>query len=144
MLNPIVFTERVVRDSLCYDLTTHPVADPNLHAQLRALPSLDHTRQSPLLNGPYVSLSRQSSPRLYPWQHEGTLEESWEECRRHAENLRLIRSIGAPATEPDTSRHAAVRPHTPGSPGVRCDLLGKSTERDLFGNEMTPHGRRRR
>src|ERR1041385_8748421 len=58
MLDPIGVTERVVRDFLRYQLTTYPFADPNLHAQLRALLNLDHTRQSPLLKGPYVSLSR--------------------------------------------------------------------------------------
>lgn len=34
--------------------------------------------------------------RFYPWQLERTVEES----RRHAENLRLIRSVGAPAAPP--------------------------------------------
>ncbi|MEH2187405.1 MAG: hypothetical protein V7K64_14710 [Nostoc sp.] len=28
--------------------------------------------------------------RFLPWQLEGTAEESWEECERHAENLRLL------------------------------------------------------
>ncbi|MCH9662646.1 MAG: hypothetical protein K0U66_03180 [Gammaproteobacteria bacterium] len=29
-------------------------------------------------------------PRFLPWQLEGTPEESWAECERHAENLRLL------------------------------------------------------
>lgn len=37
-------------------------------------------------------------PRFYDFQLNQSAEESWEECRRHAENIRLIRSIGAPAT----------------------------------------------
>lgn len=57
-LNPIVFTEKVVRSFLRYQLTTYPFADTRLHAQMRRLLSLDETRHSPLLNGPYVSLSR--------------------------------------------------------------------------------------
>ena len=57
-LNPIVFTERVVRSFLRYQLTAYPFADEDLHTQIRQLLSLDRTRQSPLLKGPYISLSR--------------------------------------------------------------------------------------
>ncbi len=57
-LNPIVFTEKVVRSFLRYQLTAYPFADERLHEQMRRLLSLDETRQSPLLKGPYVSLSR--------------------------------------------------------------------------------------
>ena len=57
-LNPIVFTEKVLRSFLRYQLTAYPFADENLHTQMRQLLSLDQTRQSPLLKGPYVSLSR--------------------------------------------------------------------------------------
>ncbi len=58
MLNPVVFTERVVRDFLRYQLTTYPFADADFHAQLRALLSITESRRSPLMKGPYVSLSR--------------------------------------------------------------------------------------
>ena len=58
MLNPIVFTERVVSDFLSYQLTAYPFSDAGLYAQLRRLLSLDQTRRSPLLAGPYVTLSR--------------------------------------------------------------------------------------
>ena len=57
-LNPVAYTENVVRSFLRYQLTAYPFADPRLHAQMRALLSLDATRRSPLLKGPYVSLSR--------------------------------------------------------------------------------------
>ena len=57
-LNPIAYTEHVVRSFLRYQLTAYPFADPRLHAQMRDLLSLDATRRSPLLKGPYVSLSR--------------------------------------------------------------------------------------
>ena len=36
-LNPIVFTEKVVRSFLRYQLTAYPFADENLHAQMRQL-----------------------------------------------------------------------------------------------------------
>ena len=57
-LNPIVFTERVVRSFLRYQLTAYPFADERLLKQMRTLLSLDETRDSPLLRGPYISLSR--------------------------------------------------------------------------------------
>ena len=57
-LNPIAYTENVVRSFLRYQLTAYPFADPGLHNQMRDLLSLDRTRRSPLLKGPYVSLSR--------------------------------------------------------------------------------------
>ena len=57
-LNPIAYTEHVVRSFLRYQLTAYPFADLHLHAQMRELLSLDETRRSPLLKGPYVSLSR--------------------------------------------------------------------------------------
>ncbi len=51
-LNPIVYTEKVVRSFLRYQLTAYPFADARLHGQMRRLLSLDETRQSPLLKGP--------------------------------------------------------------------------------------------
>ena len=57
-LIPVAYTENVVGSFLHYQLTAYPFSDPRLHAQMRALLSLDETRRSPLLKGPYVSLSR--------------------------------------------------------------------------------------
>ena len=55
-LNPIVFTEKVVRSFLRYQLTAYPFADERLHGQMRRLLSLDETRHSPLMKGPFISL----------------------------------------------------------------------------------------
>jgi len=57
-LNPIVFTENVVKSFLRYQFTTYSFTDERLRSQMRELLSLDSTRTSPLLRGPYVSLSR--------------------------------------------------------------------------------------
>jgi hypothetical protein len=57
-LNPITFTERVVDDFLRYQLTTYPLADADLYQQLRALLRLDAARDTPLREGPFLSLSR--------------------------------------------------------------------------------------
>ncbi len=67
-LNPIVFTEKVVRSFLRYQLTAYPFADERLHTQMRRLLSLDETRRSPLLKGPYISLSR-------PFRQGATVED---------------------------------------------------------------------
>ena len=58
MLNPIVYTEKVVDDFLKYQLTAYPFADSNLYEQMRTLLNLEKTRATPLLKGPYISLSR--------------------------------------------------------------------------------------
>lgn len=57
-LNPITFTEQVVDDFLRYQLTTYPLADTDLYQQLRALLSVDTARDTPLRQGPFISLSR--------------------------------------------------------------------------------------
>ena len=58
MLNPITYTEKTISDFLRYQVTTYPFADPQLHAQLRMLLNLEETRRSPLLQGPYITLSK--------------------------------------------------------------------------------------
>ena len=65
MLNPITFTEQIIADFLKYQLTAYGFADANLHRQMRQLLNLDDTRDTPLLRGPYISLSksfREGSP----------------------------------------------------------------------------------
>ena len=57
-LNPVAYIEKVAQSFLRYQLAAYPFSDPHLLAQMRDLLSLDHTRASPLLRGPYVSLSR--------------------------------------------------------------------------------------
>ena len=57
-LNPIAFTDRVVASFLRYQLTAYPFADPRLDRQMRDLLSLAKTRATPLLKGPYLTLSR--------------------------------------------------------------------------------------
>ena len=57
-LNPIAYAEKIVRSFLKYQLTAYPFSDPRLHEQMRRLLNLDQVRHTPLLQGPYVSLSR--------------------------------------------------------------------------------------
>ena len=48
-LNPVAYTEKVVRSFLKYQLSTYPFADASFHSQMRTLLSLDHTRRTPLI-----------------------------------------------------------------------------------------------
>lgn len=57
-LNPIAYTEKIVRSFLRYQLSAYPFSDPRLHGQMRQLLNMDEVRHTPLLKGPYVSLSR--------------------------------------------------------------------------------------
>jgi ATP-dependent helicase YprA (DUF1998 family) len=75
MLNPITYTENVVEDFLRYQLTTYSFADPSLHRQMRQLLNLDQTRRTPLLAGPFVSLSRtfREGPSMRELADQGVL-----------------------------------------------------------------------
>ena len=57
-MNPLAYAENVVRGFLRYQLTAYPFADPDLYGQMRRLLSLTETRRTPLLKGPYISLSQ--------------------------------------------------------------------------------------
>lgn len=57
-LNPIVYTEKVLSSFLRYQLTRFPFSDDRLYKQMRRLLRLEETRDTPLLKGPYISLSR--------------------------------------------------------------------------------------
>ena len=57
-INPIVYTDKIVRSFLKYQLTTYPFADPRLYDQMRRQLRLETIRRTPLLRGPYISLSQ--------------------------------------------------------------------------------------
>src|ERR1700761_1241571 len=75
IMNPITYTENVVEDFLRYQMTTYSFADPSLHRQMRQLLNLDQTRRTPLLAGPFISLSRtfRTGPSLREMANEGVL-----------------------------------------------------------------------
>jgi hypothetical protein len=77
-------------------------------------------------------------PRFLPWQLEQGVEESWEECERHAERLEAL--LGRPFAA--TSGNGDGLP--PGATGP-TDLFGRPLPTDLFGNvvsQRTGRGRR--
>ena len=57
-INPVVYTEKIVRSFLKYQLSAYPFSDAGLHKQMREPLSMDKVRRTPLLRGPYISLSR--------------------------------------------------------------------------------------
>ena len=76
MLNPITYTEQVVGDFLRYQLSTYAFADADLYQQMRELLNLEQTRNTPLMKGPFISLSR-------TFQEGATLEQLVEEGVLH-------------------------------------------------------------
>ena len=98
-LNPIVFTENVLKSFLRYQLTAYPFADPGLHAQMRNLLSLNETRRSPLFKGPYISLSRpfREGKPINELVSEGLLHPHLQQ-RIPAEITHLVQSPGAGVT----------------------------------------------
>jgi hypothetical protein len=72
-------------------------------------------------------------PRFYPWQLEQSVEESWEECERHAEILGklLPRARDEEEFEPEDG---GTRP---------VNLFGEPLPTDLFGNIVTTKSSRR-
>lgn len=119
-LNPITFTENVVEDFLRYQLTTYSFADPSLHRQMRKLLNLDQTRRTPLLAGPFISLSRsfRKGPTLKALGEEGLLHPliatiaGYENVYGHQE--KAIRSIAA--------RHTTIISTGTGSGKTECFL----------------------
>ena len=105
-LNPIVYTEKIVRSFLRYQLTAYPFAAPHLHRQMRKLLSLDETRQSPLLKGPFVSLSQpfRQGAEIADLVGEGVLHAHLGEripeaiTRLYAHQERAIRSVAGGRT----------------------------------------------
>jgi hypothetical protein len=77
MLNPITYTEQVVGDFLRYQLSTYAFADAGLYQQMRALLNLEQTRNTPLMKGPFISLSRtfQQGATLEQLVKEGVLHQ---------------------------------------------------------------------
>ncbi|HZH98411.1 MAG TPA: DEAD/DEAH box helicase, partial [Fimbriimonadaceae bacterium] len=58
MINPISYTDKVVRDFLRYQLTAYPFTDPGLRSQMRRLLSIEHISRTPLMKGTFITLSK--------------------------------------------------------------------------------------
>jgi hypothetical protein len=71
--------------------------------------------------------------RFYPWQLAKTPEQSWAECERHAENLRLLLKQDQPPEPTPTPKKSAKLPSDPDYQPP-TDLFGNPLQVDLFGN----------
>ena len=72
-------------------------------------------------------------PRFYPWQLEQSVDESWQECERHAEVLAKL--LPPPDLEKITNGE--------GGDAVPVDLFGNPVETDLFGQPVYGKSRKR-
>jgi hypothetical protein len=71
-------------------------------------------------------------PRFYKWQMEQSVQESWEECERHAEILAELLPPQDPEKKTDSE-----------SGDVAVDLFGNPVETDLFGDPVYIKSRKR-
>lgn len=83
-------------------------------------------------------------PRFLPWQLQGTPGQSWEECERHAENLRLLLGEPGPAVDTRSVSNMDEMVAPPVENESPTDLLGNPLQTDLFGNIVEPRKKRRR
>jgi hypothetical protein len=77
-------------------------------------------------------------PRFLPWQLEQGVEESWEECARHAERLAAL--LGHPLATGAGNADAAPPPGA----SKPTDLSGQPLQTDLFGDVLQSGPERRR
>ncbi|MGG6265405.1 Eco57I restriction-modification methylase domain-containing protein [Leptolyngbya sp. AN03gr2] len=78
--------------------------------------------------------------RFLPWQLEGTIEDSWAECEKHAALLKRL--LGTPESA-IASTHTAIPPTAPNFQQP-TDLFGNPLQTDLFGNIVEEPKKRKR
>ena len=74
-------------------------------------------------------------PRFYDWQLEQTIDESWRECRLHAEVLAIINPVGHKKPEKEPEHEVPV--------GAPSGPFGNPIQTNLFGNVVLPKKGRR-
>lgn len=82
--------------------------------------------------------------RFLPWQIEGTPEQTWQECEKHAENLQRL--LGKPQPQITEEAQFSTAKLLPSDPNFQhpTDLFGNPLQVDLFGNIVEEQPRRRR
>jgi len=80
--------------------------------------------------------------RYLPWQLAKTPEQSWAECERHAQNLRLLLQDPAPETIINPTQSAKL----PSDPDYQTptNLLGEPLQVNLFGDIVDENPKKRR
>jgi hypothetical protein len=79
--------------------------------------------------------------RFLPWQLEQGVEESWEECRRHAELIEKI--LGSAGKEPAPAantgeKQPAGKPYEVNTQGQTMLFAAEAVQKDLLGNVLEP------
>lgn len=83
--------------------------------------------------------------RFLPWQLEQGVEESWEECRRHAELIaKILPPPAAEAAPADARNKDAAPPYEVTTAGQSLLFSTEPTQKDLFGNIVEPSRRRKK
>jgi hypothetical protein len=85
--------------------------------------------------------------RFLPWQLEQGVEESWEECRRHAELIaRILAPPASEAPAETATPKEAAKPYGVTQTGQAMMFAADSVQRDLFGNviEAKTRGRKKK
>ncbi|WP_437578088.1 hypothetical protein [Sorangium sp. So ce887] len=85
--------------------------------------------------------------RFLPWQLEQGVEESWEECRRHAELIEKILGPTVTVKEPAPAATAGQtppvdKPYEVNTQGQAVLFAAEPVQKDLFGNVVEPAARR--
>lgn len=83
--------------------------------------------------------------RFLPWQIEQGVEESWEECRRHAELIEKILGTAAKESAPEAGTgdpQPSGRPYEIDAHGQGVLFAAEPVQKDLFGNVVEPATRR--
>lgn len=75
-------------------------------------------------------------PRFYDWQLTQSAEESWEECRQHAEKIRKIRAIGRPdvniSDADGVEPKKALKPEKKLTPKGQIDFFDTAEQPEIF------------
>jgi hypothetical protein len=80
----------------------------------------------------YQPVASRLGPRFYDWQLSQSVEQSWEECERHAELIRQI--VPLPQENKEPPQETENKKPT--------DLFGNPLPTDLFGNVIPPRRKR--
>lgn len=86
----------------------------------------------------HQAVASRLGPRFLPWQLEQGVEESWEECARHAERIETLLGV-----TPGDSPRVSESPAAPYS-AAAMDLFGNESPTDLFGELLESRKRRKR
>lgn len=89
-------------------------------------------------------LAQRLGERFLPWQIEGTPEQTWQECEKHAENLQRL--LGKPQPQITEKPQSTTTKLLPSHPNYQppTDASGNPLNVDLFGNIIAEKPKRKK